>query len=405
MRLLYLMVVGALAEVVFFVGISRHGARAPIVLQPWDTATKWPNGQGELTAEGMRQQYFLGHYLRSKYIILEPLLPTIYNHTKLNVNSSNMNRTIISARALTTGLYPVETPTLVNLTSHMPFNNIVPAKATIDLNDIIPISTHRHFIDALLRPAEDCAEYAEHIRRKRDSKAVTAIFKHYYDVTSTVAEYLKISIKEAEHRTLDVLDSVHCNKFMNYNVPLVFDQQWVDRANLLYLEIMHYERYQPDFVGRFVGAELMNVILSKMNGKLTKTEPLNGIIYSAHDTTIMNLFSTMSIQILEQPPFASVLLFELHNIGGNYFVQILYNGNLKYLQVYTDMATFDQFHEFVKMRSFNDVSMACGGIADVTNPKMPKSQTDEIISLLLFDLIVMAVIIGGIYYLIKKIHK
>ena len=405
MLLLYIVIVGALAEVIFFVEISRHGARAPLVFQPWDTATRWPNGQGELTAEGMRQQYLIGQYLRSRYVVQEPLLSRIYNNTKLNVNSSSMNRTMMSARALTTGLYPVENATELNKTSHMPFNNIVPDKATIDLNNIIPIGTHKHLIDPLLRPADHCPEYAEHIRRKRDSKAVTAIFKHYYDVTSIVASHFKISIREAEQRTLDVFDSVISNNFMNYDVPLVFDQEWVKRSNLLYLDIKHYEQYQPDFVGRFAGAEIMNLILKEMEGKLTKTVLLNGIIFSAHDTTIMNIFSTMSIQISEIPPFASLLLFELHNIGGNYFVQIRYNGHPIYLPGYADIITFDQFHEFVQMRSFHDINIACRGIADVTTPKMPKSQTDEIISLLLFDLIVMAVIIGGIYYLIKKIHK
>ncbi|KHJ42966.1 histidine acid phosphatase [Trichuris suis] len=85
--------------------IWRHGARAPLQLFPHDSlskASKWPNGLGELTSEGMRQQLLLGKLLRERY------KGFISNYTakSVYVRSTDTNRTIVSALVNLHGMFP-----------------------------------------------------------------------------------------------------------------------------------------------------------------------------------------------------------------------------------------------------------------------------------------------------------
>jgi lysosomal acid phosphatase len=46
-------------KMLFVFEVVRHGARAPIIDIPW-TLDEFKVGEGQLTAEGMRQRYLLG---------------------------------------------------------------------------------------------------------------------------------------------------------------------------------------------------------------------------------------------------------------------------------------------------------------------------------------------------------
>lgn len=408
MRLVYLLCGVVLAELVLFIEVSRHGSRSPINYQPWDTVLRWPNGPGELTSEGIRQQYLVGSYLRNRYITSNAFLSSTYVKSELKLNSSRMSRTIISARSIALGLYPVTDRTMVDMGVLVPLDvslNSQEATRSVDMEEIVAINTDKDLVDALLRPADHCTEYSEYIKRKKDSKSIRNVFALYKDVVSVVSSHFQISTIAAEKKILDVHDSVICNNFLNYKVPDVFDDKWVQRVNLLYVDLKNYVEYQPDYLARYSGSEFLNHIMKQFDHKILEFSKTKGFVYSAHDSTIMNLFAALGLQMTQQPPFASTLIFELHKVNNEFIVVVIYNDEPLKLPGFGANCTLEQFKELVSIRTFYDVNTACGGIEYVTDPKMPKSQTDEIGSLLLFDLFATAIIVSGIYYLLKKVHK
>ncbi|PIO73951.1 histidine acid phosphatase [Teladorsagia circumcincta] len=88
--------------------VWRHGDRAPVMTYPTDVHQEeaWPNGWGELTELGMRQQYALGNVLRRRYMTgTEPFLNSRYNSKQVYVRSTDVNRTLISAYSNIAGMF------------------------------------------------------------------------------------------------------------------------------------------------------------------------------------------------------------------------------------------------------------------------------------------------------------
>lgn len=90
---------------IFAVDIIRHGDRTPIV--PLTAVNyQWQEGPGQLTAEGMQQEYKMGMEFRKKYIEKAHLLPEHYEQGTMYVRSTDYERTLMSAESLLMGLYP-----------------------------------------------------------------------------------------------------------------------------------------------------------------------------------------------------------------------------------------------------------------------------------------------------------
>ena len=85
--------------------ITRHGSRAPQNLEKC-FGDKWPEGPSQLTPSGERQHYLLGQYMRNRYIVKNKFLSETYDPKEIFVYSSDLSRTIMSASAHMTGIYP-----------------------------------------------------------------------------------------------------------------------------------------------------------------------------------------------------------------------------------------------------------------------------------------------------------
>ncbi|KAL6424217.1 hypothetical protein ACFW04_009812 [Cataglyphis niger] len=77
--------------------IMRHGERAPVDTYPNDPYIKdnmEPNGWGQLTNEGKRNQYNQGLFLRKRY---DSFLGSMYNPDIFHLQSTAVDRTKMSA--------------------------------------------------------------------------------------------------------------------------------------------------------------------------------------------------------------------------------------------------------------------------------------------------------------------
>ncbi|KAK6009413.1 histidine acid phosphatase, partial [Ostertagia ostertagi] len=74
----------------------RHGDRTPATSVPFNDASAWEEGLGELTRKGIAQQYRLGKWLRARY---GRWFGNRFDRNEVFVRSSDYNRTIMSAQA------------------------------------------------------------------------------------------------------------------------------------------------------------------------------------------------------------------------------------------------------------------------------------------------------------------
>ncbi|MFN7095913.1 MAG: histidine phosphatase family protein [Burkholderiales bacterium] len=92
------MYANAKEALIFAIDIIRHGDRTPVIELP-KAPHSWPEGLGELTAIGLRQEFELGSQLRKQYIDQTKLLHHDYSNASVYVRSTDYNRTLMSAEA------------------------------------------------------------------------------------------------------------------------------------------------------------------------------------------------------------------------------------------------------------------------------------------------------------------
>ena len=94
-------------SLVYVIEVFRHGIREPVY--PYWNSLIVNADFGELTPPGMRQQYLLGDAMRREYIEELGFLSPEYNSSEFFVESTNVNRTLMSALSHLQGFYPLGT--------------------------------------------------------------------------------------------------------------------------------------------------------------------------------------------------------------------------------------------------------------------------------------------------------
>jgi hypothetical protein len=92
------------SKLLYVVELARHGTCYSVHSYYDYLATI--SDRGELTPVGMRQLYNVGRYLRRDYVEKEQFLSEIYDNSEIDMFSTQCKRTIESALAQISGLYP-----------------------------------------------------------------------------------------------------------------------------------------------------------------------------------------------------------------------------------------------------------------------------------------------------------
>ena len=375
----------------------------------WDYKdNKWPQGPGGLTPEGLRQSYLLGKYLQEKYIIQEPFLSKDYNPNELLIYSSNISRTILSAKALSLGLYTTNSlifsknqPFLENSTNTK--DNKIPG-----FNDLIPINLNFE-VNKILLPRENCLQYSNDFHNRMKNVGLITSHSKHEKIIEELSESLEIPFKEAKEIVLFAIDSAISNNFHNLSLPPKINENWIDKGFELFEESHNFLLFSSDYLARYSGSGFLNHLIQLFDSKIAKNLSQKGFVFSAHDTTIMSIFAALKIKATH-PPYASMVIFELHEVNEQYYVKLIYNnmqGKETENERFKELVFYEKFRSYVKNRTFDNMEEACLNIEKIRFSSIlnvySENQNFEWFFYAKIGLSVFFII--GIYFFIKKYTK
>ncbi|CAM9667968.1 unnamed protein product [Chrysoparadoxa australica] len=302
--------------------LARHGERTRLVK---DVNTFEEPLSSVLTPDGEAQCRWLGAYLRDQYIDGEEVEMAAveglaaYLPNSLRVDSSDFDRTLASAMAITLGLYPVD--------DDSPKQTIVPVHSKAVENDVV------------LRAYDKCPTYADNVSRLYASEEFVA----YEAAQGPTLEDIRIALKGSGLCGEELKASAALEEFVNLQDCLQTlegeDKALADivldvSVRQQIAQVAHWverERYSSKLVGRLLGGNYLRQVVEEFQAKMNKSSPsaLALHIASGHYPTMLSVLSAMGLQ--EQVPgipgYASHIAIELLEdtvAAGEYGVRVKY---------------------------------------------------------------------------------
>jgi hypothetical protein len=309
---------------IFAIDVIRHGDRTP-TSDPFSPPETWSMGLGmgvglgQLTPTGMHQEYELGQNLRETYINQTHLLPENYQAGSLYIESTDYDRTLMSATALLAGLYPLGTGPSLPPASASSASSSSKLPALPEAQQPIPI--HIFPIDQQNKIIPDSNPIAyqkllqtyvfktpEWINKENALKANFPSWSHILGVPITQLYDLK-----------NIADTLSIQKLYGVKYPAGLSPQDADKI----IEAGQWafvKGFENPTVGKISGHYFLNLISQKISQKI-KSKSQNQspayILYSTHDSVILSLLSAMGAPLNQIPPYASDLNFEVFEIKDN----------------------------------------------------------------------------------------
>lgn len=336
----------------------RHGAREPIY--GWWNA-KDSKHWGELTPVGMRQHYNLGRALRKIYIEENQFLSPNFNPEEMFVQSTDVNRTIVSVLSQLYGFYPLgsgpKLPEGLNTSfEEPPFAYLEKTKET-DFGlpfafQPIPVHSIPYNQDFMLRSWDFsiCNVSQDIYKQIQNSDVYKQMNVDYKQTLEEVGNMLNLTKTQIEHLTIndvsDIYDVFMTDIWSNKPLPQNISKELWTNMTVIYNFVIYYYLGGINEISRFYSTPFFREIIKSFDAKLANPKnPLKWKTYSAHDwtvatfTTALNLTNyqcteelirtgkTNAINCFLFPDYATNLLFELSEEDGQNYIRIRYNGN------------------------------------------------------------------------------
>lgn len=339
---LFLLVVataGAAEELVFAVSLIRHGDRSPYAkLEGSVLPDDWPDGIGELTPEGMRQELDLGRRMRQRYVDSLGLLPPRYHPDAVAVLSTSANRTVMSAQCFLAGLYPDGTgPRLENGAPALP-----------GLRQPVPIMTIPRGVPNLINPEhEDAAKVQELIARhgfvqpgwQRMERDLAGDLRRWGRILGVPIRNLQEFLVPADH--------VYCRWV--HGKPLPKDLRKADLDRIIATKMRACAiRFVPKELARHMASGFLRALDADLQAVAAGRGKVRYKLYSGHDDSILGLMSALDRPLENNPPYASHVDFELYRDGDAYQVRTFFNGSpVPLTRENREALSLAEFHEFL----------------------------------------------------------
>ncbi|XP_050428309.1 prostatic acid phosphatase-like [Adelges cooleyi] len=296
--------------------IYRQGDRSP---HKWETYPNdlypptdegiWPDGLGQLTNAGKLRSYECGRRLRKRYI---KFLPVTYNMSFILVQSTDTDRTAMTASTFLAGAFP-------------PFGKQVWNK---ELQWIpIPIHSIPSSQDNLLRVTKPCPVFDEEFRKAK-IETENGMFQN--NSTRTFFDYLSNHTgMEIKHLSdvENIYNSLNIQQRNHMTLPSwIKVKNYMDKLENIVLEWLRTYT-KTDLMkklrsGKLIG-EMVRIMRDKMDGRLAPDRKF--FAYFSHEQTLIDLFNTLGMKYPFKPDYGAAAIVELHKIKGEHYVKLMYS--------------------------------------------------------------------------------
>jgi hypothetical protein len=353
------MAAAASASIIFSVEVCRHGARAPNQIFPFHSEYWRGYEPGQLTALGQRQAYLLGVELRRRYVEDLGLFNSTYHPREVKVQSTDVDRTLETAYAQLSGLFPAGTglriPAKRVLRPPFPVRDIESIEKELGTQalpfQVRSIPIHSNDSDHVLHGYKDsiCPRMAqikanikllpEHAQIEERARALQTDYNHL--------------IPEGGLKELKRLYSgLACDQAQGNPIPPGID---LEALRQLHRDLVVLPFNDPE--GQVLScSEFFKRLLAQFEERLAGGR-LRFVLNSAHDYTLLAFMSCLGADIPDVPVFSSSLLFELY---ADLTISLLFNGTvLPCAACPGGHCPLDLFKAYIRRFTVSDIDQAC----------------------------------------------
>lgn len=293
---------------------------------------------GELTARGFQQHLELGQNLRQLYVNTYNFLPENINASIMAIRSTDVPRTLASAQGNSLGLYPAQS-------------------TNSDSVPVIDIFTMDTTYENMFPNTQLCPRAGQLLNQISAEPAYVAWTKSQLPLLEKIAGIIGVTVQELPDWP-GLFDAFQVMTCYNQTYPGM-DQETIDQifanANWQWNYQLNNTELAYLQLGEFA-TELVTNIQDYINGE----DMPQYMVFSGHDTTVGPLLATLQAYDGQWPPYASHMQMELWSNGGQYFVQVKYQGEPLLLSTCSaTMCPFSQFMDLVNPIVSVDYSQAC----------------------------------------------
>ena len=310
--------------------LSRHGDRTPVYVFE-NSQSDWPEGSGQLTGLGMKQQHDLGALLRQRYVEERQLVEPYWRLDQIYARSTSRTRTLQSAYSFWTGFFPPGTGP--NLPSGEGGGPALP----INLQPV-PVMSASRYNDTLLYAYKNCPKLKRLIKETKASEEWRRATEENAELFARLTEIFgePIGLKQmTQIKTLLNAERIHGRPQLEGITP-----EMMVRINALGAWVIK-RKFATHEMGKLAAGQLPDEIRNRMRNMIidhyelkdqekaaTEISPkdvlsphsillkrtyseASFVMFSAHDGTILALLAALQAEDPKVPHFSSFITFEL----------------------------------------------------------------------------------------------
>ncbi|XP_029675361.1 prostatic acid phosphatase-like [Formica exsecta] len=343
--------------------IMRHGERAPVDTYPNDPYIKddmEPNGWGQLTNEGRRNQYNQGLFLRKRY---DSFLGSIYNPDIFHLQSTAVDRTKMSAM--------LEAAALWKPNEKQSFKTDLPWQP-------VTLFYQERPEDTLMLVWNACPKYTLLRTLANDLPEVRKVHEDNKQLFDELSNFTGMPIT-----TIDDVSSLYstltAEKQMNLTLPKWTEDYYLNKLMPLTLYELQLNTYN-DELRRLKGGPMLKRIINDMTAKKEGTIQLikrKMYMYVGHDSTIVTILDTMHIWYNQMPYCNIMIMIELHKEEDEWNVQVFLRNTTVHepypmtIPGCTVVCPLDKFVEILKPMISKNWEEECKVEGDYVTPPPP----------------------------------
>ncbi|XP_063908693.1 venom acid phosphatase Acph-1-like [Zophobas morio] len=326
-------------ELVLVSVIFRHGARTTYSFYPTDpnkNETFYPIGFGGLTNEGKLGEFKLGRYLKSVY---GDFLGDVYTEDIVDVRSTDVTRTKMSAQLVLAGLFP---PSPIQLWNE-------------DLMwQPIPVSYKTDAEEDLFHPWGSCPYKSQVLSHQLEIQEIKDTY-----VTPYNDSYVYLQEQSGKSMTnpadfQDIFFIFKTESDMGLIMPewtkTVFPEPTQSIGALVY----GYHNYDQR-VKQINSGYMLKKILDDSKKKIEQNSGKKIYLYSGHESTLGYMLDALKVYDAHIPPYGSAISFEIHRANDQFYVKLRYRNDTEATEPVDlkipgcdILCPFDQFQELQK---------------------------------------------------------